>query len=95
MGRLASPVIVKALPLTGGRFAPCALWLHRAYPTGEVFAKGNHVRPVGAPFDLLVAPGDTARFAPLATASAQPAGRRLQTAFITWLTARPGVTEVL
>ena len=35
--RLASPLIVKALPLADGSFAPCALWLNRAHPAnGEV-----------------------------------------------------------
>src|SRR5690606_20083052 len=41
--RLASPLIVKAVPLAGGTFVPCALWLNRAYPAGsgvEVYVKG-------------------------------------------------------
>ncbi len=38
--RLASPLIVKALPLANGRFVPCALWLNRAYPKGEVILRG-------------------------------------------------------
>lgn len=92
--RLASPVIVKALALSDGQFAPCALWLHRAFPVGEVFVLGGGIRPFGAPFDQLVAARDTARFDPLATASAQPAGKRLQTAFLEWLKAKPGVAEV-
>lgn len=34
--RLASPLIVKALPLADGTFAPLALWLSREHPPGEV-----------------------------------------------------------
>lgn len=35
--RLASPLILKALPLTGNRFTACALWLYRKFPeNGEV-----------------------------------------------------------
>lgn len=94
MNRLASPVIVKALPLADGRFAPCALWLHRAFPDGEVFVQGRGIGFQGAPFDALVAQGDTARFTPLGAASTKPAGQRLQSAFIDWLKAKPGVTEV-
>ncbi|NVJ01162.1 type III-B CRISPR module RAMP protein Cmr1 [Myxococcus sp. AM009] len=34
MDRLASPLIVKALPLADGRFEPIALWLERGTPNG-------------------------------------------------------------
>jgi CRISPR-associated protein Cmr1 len=34
--RLASPLIIKLLPLIDGQFLPCALWLNRAYPDGQV-----------------------------------------------------------
>ena len=34
--RLASPLIMKALPLADGKFMPCALWLARGYPRGKV-----------------------------------------------------------
>ncbi|QDE93717.1 CRISPR-associated protein Cmr1 [Myxococcus xanthus] len=34
MDRLASPLIVKALPLADGRFEPIALWLERGTPSG-------------------------------------------------------------
>ncbi|AKQ70337.1 CRISPR-associated RAMP Cmr1 [Myxococcus hansupus] len=34
MDRLASPLIVKALPLADGRFEPIALWLERGSPKG-------------------------------------------------------------
>lgn len=89
--RLASPLIVKALPLAGGRFAPCALWLHRGYPKhGEVIvipSKGSRPGNSAAPFDRLVATGDTARYAPLAGAAGAPEGTRLRKAFFDWLAA--------
>jgi CRISPR-associated protein Cmr1 len=84
--RLASPLIVKAMPLADGRFAPCALWLNRAYPSGDVVLRG--VNNSAAPFDLLKAPGDTARFSPLADKQS------LREAFLDWLHARYQTTVV-
>jgi CRISPR-associated protein Cmr1 len=82
--RLASPLIVKALPLADGTFVACALWLNRAYPTGEVILRG--ASNSAAPFDRLIAPGDTARFS-------APAGKStLRAAFLDWLRARHGTT---
>jgi CRISPR-associated protein Cmr1 len=81
--RLASPLIVKALPLADGKFLPCALWLNRAYPErGEVVLvrNGAAVPRSAAPFDRLVAAGDTARFKPLNGKSS------LREAFLDWLT---------
>ena len=78
--RLASPLIVKALPLADGSFLPCALWLNRAYPSGEVFVRG--LKGSGAPFDRLVAPGDTPRF------SALEGKNSLREAFLDWLHAK-------
>lgn len=78
--RLASPLITKALPLTRGFFAPCALWLHRAHPQGVVVLEG--IPASAAPFNQLVAPGDQARFRPLA---GKP---DLRTAFLDWLDRR-------
>lgn len=76
--RLASPLILKPLPLANGTFVPCALWLNRAYPKdGEVHVKG--LRNSGAPFDRLVAEGDTPRFAALDNQ------RGLRVAFLKWL----------
>lgn len=76
--RLASPLIVKALPLADGTFAPCALWLNRAHPTnGEVVLRNANNSQ--APFDRLVANGDTARFAALANKTS------LRQAFLDWL----------
>ncbi|MBK8175237.1 MAG: hypothetical protein IPK66_08245 [Rhodospirillales bacterium] len=82
--RLASPLIVKALPLPDGLFLPCALWLNRASPTcGEVvLVRDNRVvANSAAPFDQLVAPGDDAHFEPLSGKAS------LRDAFLDWLTA--------
>jgi CRISPR-associated protein Cmr1 len=50
--RLASPLIVKALPLADGRFLPCALWLSRGFPDGMVVLTMNRtvVAKSPAPF---------------------------------------------
>ncbi len=84
--RLASPLIVKALPLANGQFVPCALWLNRAYPPGEVFLRS--VDNSAAPFDQLVAPGDTPRFSTLA------GEKGLREAFFDWLRAKHQTTVV-
>lgn len=76
--RLASALIVKPLPLADGRFVPCALWLNRAYPPdGRVFVK--ELENSEAPFDVLVAPGDTPRFKAIADK------KSLKDAFLDWL----------
>ena len=65
--RLASPLIVKALPLASGRFMPIALWLFRKYPDGEVILYHNNaVGGSAAPFDKLLGKDDTALYRPLA-----------------------------
>jgi CRISPR-associated protein Cmr1 len=84
--RLASPLIVKALPLGDGRFVPCALWLNRAYPEGEAILRG--VKHSSAPFDRLVAPGDRAQFSALVD---KPS---LRAAFLDWLHAHGSTTVV-
>lgn len=85
--RLASPLIVKALPLADGTFAPCALWLNRAHPAnGEVVLR--NVNNSQAPFDRLVANGDTPQFSALANKSS------LRQAFLDWLHARHQTTVV-
>jgi CRISPR-associated protein Cmr1 len=85
--RLASPLIVKALPLADGTFAPCALWLKRAHPAnGEVVLR--HVNNSQAPFDRLVAAGDNAQFSALANKSS------LRQAFLDWLHATKRTTVV-
>ncbi len=94
--RLASPLIVKALPLADGSFVPCALWLHRGYPDGKVGLKEKDSRAARshAEFDLLVAPGDQARFEPLRLAKDAPKGMRLRKAFFGWLEKRPKIVVV-
>lgn len=81
--RLASPLVLKALPLVGDRFAPLALWLHRADPPGGqvVLCMGDVERPGSAvPFGApLVAPGDRCEFPPIA---GKPS---LQRAFFDWV----------
>ena len=84
--RLASPLIVKALPLANGQFVPCALWLNRAYPPGEVFLRS--VANSAAPFDQIVAPGDTLMFSALA------GKQSLREAFFDWLRAKHQTTVV-
>jgi CRISPR-associated protein Cmr1 len=78
--RLTSALIIKALPLVGGRFVAIALWLHRAWPAGKIVLEiSNKVVPgSAAPFDALVAPGDTPLFTALA-------GTTLRSAFLDWL----------
>jgi CRISPR-associated protein Cmr1 len=44
--RVASPLIVKALPVGGGYY-PCALWLARGYPRGEIVVVRQGQRAVG------------------------------------------------
>lgn len=85
--RLASPLIVKALPLADGTFAPCALWLNRAHPAnGEVVLRNTNNSQ--APFDRLVANGDTPQFSALANKSS------LRQAFLDWLHNRYQTTVV-
>lgn len=85
--RLASPLIVKALPLANGQFVPCALWLHRRYPAGTVRLHESDSRAPRskADFDMLVAKGESARFWPLEQARNAPQGQCLRTAFFAWL----------
>jgi CRISPR-associated protein Cmr1 len=85
--RLASPLIVKAMPLVNGQFVPIALWLNRAYPqNGEVVLRTVHNS--AAPFDRLIGAGDTPRFSALAGAHS------LREAFLDWLHAKYSTTVV-
>jgi CRISPR-associated protein Cmr1 len=85
--RLASPLIVKAMPLANGEFVPIALWLNRAYPqNGEVVLRTVHNS--AAPFDRLIGAGDTPRFSALAGAHS------LREAFLDWLHAKYSTTVV-
>jgi CRISPR-associated protein Cmr1 len=88
--RLASPLIVKALALADGRFVPCALWLHRAYPrNGKVMLHPKDRRSPGseAGFDELVALGDEPRYAWLGRPKSEVPGEHLRNAFFDWLAA--------
>lgn len=87
--RLASPLIVKALALSDGRFLPCALWLNRAYPVGKdvlVVLKG--VRGSEAPFDRMLGAGDRALFSPILGKAS------IRDAFLDWLRDVRRVSEV-
>ena len=79
--RLASPLIVKPLPVRDGSFLPMALWLNRAEPNGEVFAmQGNApLRDSQAPVGTFGAP------------LFPPANRQLslREAFCDWLASQP------
>lgn len=88
--RLASPLIIKALPLVGGRFVAIALWLHRDWPAGKIVLEIDRAVLPGsaAPFDALAAPGDTPLFTALAGKST------LRSAFLDWLALAPDVVTV-
>ncbi|MGQ9588964.1 MAG: type III-B CRISPR module RAMP protein Cmr1 [Planctomycetota bacterium] len=89
--RLASPLILKALPLADGTFVPCALWLNRSYPEGKVVARSGSKKPIPkseAPFNRLLAPGDEPRFEPLRGADT------LRKAFLSWLRKKHGTVVV-
>jgi len=96
--RLASPLIVKPVALAGGLFAPCALWLNRAFPVnGQVglFARGAMEQASLAPFDRLVAAGDAPLYAPLNQPHPPNDGQgRLQAAFNDWLVHSRHATRV-
>ncbi|MBL8695138.1 MAG: type III-B CRISPR module RAMP protein Cmr1 [Planctomycetes bacterium] len=96
--RLASPLIVKALPLADGTFTSCALWLRRSLPNDAQtgLARPKHGRPnekevdpgTVAPFDRLVANGETPQFSALANKTG------LRQAFLDWLLATKQTTVV-
>ena len=76
-GRLASPLIVKPMPLADGSFAPIALWLLRVDPNGKVQLRG--LPSTAARFGKLVGSGETAYFSPLR------AGGELRDIFLDWV----------
>lgn len=96
--RLASPLILKALPLANGRFLPMALWLDRNDPPGsKVYVKGYE--QAAADFDVLAAAGDTALFTDaLANAFRPnpklPAKSSLRGFFLTYIEKKKGVRRV-
>ncbi len=83
MDRLASPLIVKALPLADGRFEPIALWLERGAPRGgQVVMKqfGQSDSRTRVPFvSAFRASDDAPLFKPLQRAD------NLRDAFFLWL----------
>ena len=96
--RLASPLIVKALPLANNEYVPCALWLNRDLPS---IAKVGLAKPIGgasndravdprqaASFDTLIAPGDKVFFKPLS------GNASLKDAFLDWLANTSRATEI-
>jgi CRISPR-associated protein Cmr1 len=97
--RMASPLIVKALPTLQG-FRPCALWLARTNPPGEVVAmerdeRAGRVMPI---------PGSNARFGFTGTPADQrkaielraPLARKpsVRDAFLDWVRGREGVEQI-
>ena len=89
--RLASPLIVKAMPLANERFVPIALWLERAWPPdGEVVLRmGGQEKPgSAAPFDKLLGEKDPALFPPLEGKSS------LRDAFLDWLGSEKKATRI-
>jgi len=96
--RLASPLIVKALPLANGQFVPMALWFERGYPAGGemgLYSKDRRTFVPGslAPFDQLEAPRDTALFTIL-SGSPAVSGLRLRGVFFNWLGVRFGARRI-
>lgn len=95
--RLASPLILKALPLTGGRYVPCALWLAREMPADaqacllEKNSAGEKVEVVGsaARFSALKADGDPVLFPAL------DGFTDLKSAFFDWLRATQHTSVVV
>jgi CRISPR-associated protein Cmr1 len=90
--RLASPLIVKAMPLANERFVPVALWLERAWPPGgQVVLRKNKTEDVpksAAPFDKLLGEKDPALFPPLRGKTS------LRAAFLDWLASEKKATRV-
>lgn len=88
--RLTSPLVIKALPLAGGRCAAVALWLHRDWPAGDVILEinGDVVPGSAARFDALVADAEVPLFTPLA---GKPT---LRAAFFDWLAMDSDVVTV-
>jgi len=102
--RLASPLIVKALPLADGKFVPCALWLNRDYPDGMVVLEKKE----GDDGAYTRVHGSEARFGKIAGLKAGSESEdekiyfeplvgkaTVKEAFLTWLAGRPGCVEVV
>jgi CRISPR-associated protein Cmr1 len=85
--RLASPLIVKAMPLANSKFVPIALWLARAWPPGAQVVVKKLEEKSSAPFDKLLGRGDEARFRPLTA-------KTLRAAFLDWLASEKKATRI-
>jgi CRISPR-associated protein Cmr1 len=86
--RLASPLIVKAMPLANGEFVPIALWLARAWPPGGQVVLKQAEEQSAAPFDKLLGEKDPVLFPPLRGKTT------LRAAFLDWLADRPNVKRI-
>jgi CRISPR-associated protein Cmr1 len=89
--RLASPLIVKALPLAEDRYVPMALWLFRGHPRGAevvLCRKGKVVDRSAAPFDVLHAEGDPVLYEPLRGKNT------MREAFLDWLSKTKGIRSI-
>ncbi|MCL6607017.1 MAG: type III-B CRISPR module RAMP protein Cmr1 [Geminicoccaceae bacterium] len=90
--RLASPLIVKAMPLADGQFVPIALWLARDWPPhGRVVLRKNKTEDVpksAAPFDKLLSEKDPVLFPPLRGKTS------LRAAFLDWLASEKKATRI-
>ncbi len=88
--RLASPLIVKALPFANGAFVPCALWLNRAYPERAEVGL-THLKSGGRPTEKGVDPRTIALFDQLTGSNEKPQFSALENkhslkeAFFDWL----------
>jgi CRISPR-associated protein Cmr1 len=80
-GRLASPLITKAIALADGRYVPALLWLARAHPPGTVGPKGCEAAK--APFDRLYAPDE-----PLGLGDEIAGAHDMREFFFCWLARR-------
>jgi CRISPR-associated protein Cmr1 len=95
--RLASALILRALPLANGNFLPMALWMDRGRPAGsKVYLKGfpsTAAHPDReAEFDILMAAGDTSLLAHDVGAAVGKAAT-LRAAFLTFIAGR-GVQRI-
>jgi CRISPR-associated protein Cmr1 len=86
--RLASPLIVKAMPLANGEFVPIALWLARAWPPGGQVVLKQAEEQSAAPFDKLLGQNDPALFTPLRGKTS------LRAAFLDWLGSEKKATRI-
>lgn len=89
LSRLASPLIVKPVQLRDGSFLPLALWLSRSLPQTAMVGIHRNKNKLDSrslsPFGVVLPPGDTHLFLPLAGKGS------LRDAFMDWVAAKKGV----